>query len=686
MAGGLDRAGQVRDHDHPRRRPRLAGVDHQTLSVENEAYHPGVPPPLTFTEFDTLSMVCDTLLPEDPSPWRASVPGRAAETLAQLPNPDDLAQLRRLLRMLEQPAAGLLLGRRPGRCSAMSRSQRQAYLRALARHPVNTVRGGFQALKRLAALAYYCDADDEGQNPTWPGLGYPGPIASPPPVSKPIRPLAVDGDLNLDCDVAVVGSGAGGGVVAAELAAAGLDVLVLEKGGYYNEANFNQREMEMMRRLYLDGGLTASRDQGVVVLAGSCLGGGTVVNYTTSFRTPDTVRREWAQLSGLDFFTGDDFSRSLAAAETVLSANRDYNRPSSRDALMAAGLEARGWHVDRMPRDVAGCTQDDVCGYCGMGCVRGAKRSTLKTCLPAAVEQGARIIVGCEVQRVQVQGGGATGLVAHAVSHRVSIRSRAVVVAAGAIHTPAILLRSGLGPPVGERLRLHPVTAVLGRFAEEVRPWTGTIQALYSDQFADLDGGYGAKLETAPLHPLLMSVATPWESSEQFDTSMRDLTHTSLVGILLRDRFGGRVTINRSGLPVIRYRISSYDQGHIRQALQGAAQVLLAAGAREILSAQNRPVVLKRGGQDTVKNWMWRADRVGYGSNRNLYASFHQMGTCRMGSKPATSVVNGEGETHRVRNLFVADGSLFPSASGVNPMLTIATLAHYVAQSVKARF
>jgi choline dehydrogenase-like flavoprotein len=631
-------------------------------------------------------LICDALLPPGDSAWRASVPSRAAAMLGRLPNPDDLEKLRQLLRMFEVPVVNFVLGRRAKRFSAMSRVEREAHLRTIARHPLGLVRGGFQALKRLSSLLYYADADTDGRNPTWPALSYPGPIAPVPNVPKPIRPLAIETDTTLDCDVVIVGSGAGGGVVADELAAAGRDVVVIEKGGYFNEADFTQREVDAFQKMYLDGGLAATKDQGMAVLAGSCLGGGTVINYTTSFPTPDSVRSEWTRLTGLDFFVRNDFARSLDAVCARLHVNRQHNRPSTRDELMARGLAACGWHVGRMPRNVDGCTQDDVCGYCGLGCVHGAKRSMLKTYLQDAAERGARIVVNCAAERVLIEGGRAVGVVARTREGKnVTVRARLVVVSAGSIHSPALLLRSGLGGAVGQNLRLHPATAVWGSFDEEVCPWTGTIQALYSDQFADLDEGYGVKFETAPVHPGFFSLAGAWESAGQFDSLMRMLPRISLVGILLRDRFGGRVFVNRAGLPIIDYRVSKYDQRHVRRGVEGAARVLLAAGAREIFSTQNRVVSFKPGGREKLADWLTRVDRVGYGSSQTIYFTFHQMGTCRMGSRRSTSVVNGEGETHEVRDLFVADGSLFPSASGVNPMMTIAALAHYVAQGIKAR-
>jgi choline dehydrogenase-like flavoprotein len=260
-----------------------------------------------------------------------------------------------------------------------------------------------------------------------------------------------------------------------------------------------------------------------------------------------------------------------------------------------------------------------------------------------------------------------------------------VIVAANAIGSAALLLRSGLGSPVGTNLTLHPVGGVWGYFDEEVRPWTGTIQALYSEQLADLDEGYGLRFETAPVHPGLLALAAPWDNAKSLDRLMRQLSHTSVIGILLRDRFGGRITVDRQGVPVISYRLSPYDQRHMRRGIEGAARVLLAAGARAVFTTQNRLVELRPGSGDTVEDWLGHVDRVGYGPNQMGYVSFHQMGTCTMGGDRRISVVDGTGGVHGIRNLFVADGSLLPSASGVNPMVTIAALAHYVAQQIKAR-
>jgi long-chain-alcohol oxidase len=640
-------------------------------------------PPTELQHARVLDLVSDALLPPEDSLWRAENRRRALERLAGQPQlSDQFVQLRAFLRVLDTAPGCLLLGGQRMAFTRLSRAQRQVVLRRMLAHPLGVVRGAALLLKRLIGAIYYADADAHGHNPTWASLSYPGPIAPTPAAARPIQPLHPSRETTLECDVVIVGSGAGGGIAAADLARAGQRVVVLERGPYLTEQDFTQLEMDAFGRAYLDAGLRSTADLGTVILAGACLGGGTLINYTTSFRTPDDVRAEWARVSGLDLFTSDEFTGALDRACRTLGVNQLHNQPSKRDATMQRGLAALGWHVDAMPRNVDGCTQDDVCGYCGMGCVRGAKRSTLKACLEQASEHGAQIAVDIDVRRVLVERGRAVGVVGvHTPSGAaLTVRARRTVVAAGALGSPTLLLRSGMGGAVGENLRLHPATAVWGHVpAEPVRPWTGTLQALYSAEFADLDGaGYGIRFETAPVHPGFMALAMPWESSIEYGALIGRLAHTSLVGVLTRDRSAGRVVLNRRGRMVVRYRPSRDDQTHIRQGIIAAAQVLAAAGATEVFATQHRFVPWQPA-VEPLREWISRIDRVGYGSNRTLYVSFHQMGTCRMGRDARTAVVDGDGQAHAVRDLYVADASLFPTASGVNPMLTVAALAHHVA-------
>jgi len=627
-------------------------------------------PALSPAARDVLRAVATTLVPDGAT----DLSERVARKIASLPRPADRAELDLLLRLLDVAAVNLLLSGIPKSFTRMAADERERSLRGWATSRLPQRRKAFQALKRLTTVTHY----------TTPGtarpIGYPGPLSPPPNTPKPIRPIAISTDTTLDCDVVVVGSGAGGGVVAGELTAAGKDVIVLEKGGYRNEADFTHQEGEALETLYDAGGLLATRDLGLVVLQGSTLGGGTVINYTTSFHTPDAVRHEWAREHGLPHFESREFARALDAVARRLGVNTDHAKPSGRDQVLIRGLERLRWHHGLLPRDVRGCSQDDACGYCGMGCRRGAKQSTLITYLGDAAAQGARIVVGCDVRRVLMERGVARGVEAEVGSHTLNVRAKAVVVAAGAVHSPALLLRSGVRlPALGRNLALHPATGVLADMVEAVRPWTGTVQAHYSDQFADLDAGYGFKFETVPVHPSLQALAAPWESAAGHRDRMAKLSQTALVGILLRDRFGGRVRVDRDGSPVVDYRLSLYDREHLRRAIGAAAQVLEAAGAREIWLPLARAVSYQPGTTGARDEWLRRVDAAGWGPNQLLLVTFHQMASCRMGASARTSVVDAEHRVWGIRGLYVADASTFPSSSGVNPMLTVMAIAHRAA-------
>jgi long-chain-alcohol oxidase len=287
--------------------------------------------------------------------------------------------------------------------------------------------------------------------------------------------------------------------------------------------------------------------------------------------------------------------------------------------------------------------------------------------------------VNCAVRRVVIERGSATGVEARVGESALTVRAKAVVVAAGSVHSPALLLRSGVTlPALGRHLALHPATAVLADMGQDVRPWTGTVQAHYSDQFADLDSGYGFKFETAPVHPSLQALAAPWKSAAGHRDRMAKLPQTGLVGILLRDRFGGRVRVDRDGAAVVDYRLSRYDRLHLRRAIAAAAELLEAAGARDIWLPLARDVSY-RPGANARQDWLRRVDAAGWGPNEILLVTFHQMASCRMGANAQVSVVDAEHRVWGIRGLYVADASVFPSASGVNPMLTVMGIAHRAA-------
>lgn len=636
----------------------------------------------------TLRLIADTFAPGDPArgiPSASQVggPELALEMAALNPRAADVRQLKILLDTWDTKAMGLALGGKRRRFSELSRTDREELLRSLADSKLAAKRGLFTALKGASLNTYYI----KGGEPVWSMMGYagpPGPLADPPPAR--LTPLRVTQDLTLDCDVVVVGSGAGGGTAAGVLAEAGLDVVVLEAGDFHDESTFDGSELTGFTKLYAPAPQT-SIDGQMLLVAGKGLGGGTVVNYTTSFRTPDRVREEWAA-QGARQFVDQEYTDALDAVCRRLGVNTDHDLAAPRDAALERGAKALGWSTGAMPRNVQGCDMGVECGHCGMGCRIGAKQSVTKTWLEDAAAAGARLVVGTKVTRVVVRDSQATGVEALSTGgHRVVVKARAVVVAGGAVQTPALLKRSGLkNPNIGRYLRLHPATAVWGRLDEPVVPWVGAMQSRYVDEMMDLDGkGYGVLYETAPLTPAFGSGFVNWRSGAQHLQRMSELDHMLGVAVIVRDRDpGGEVKIGRDGEPIVHYILSGRDTDHLMLGFEGAAKIAEAAGATKIYSPHTRTVSYEPGVRGDLASFMADCRKEGADPGRVTLAALHIMGSARMGGHPSTSAVSPDGETWDVRNLYVADASAFPTASGVNPMISIESIAFMTARRIAA--
>lgn len=649
----------------------------------------------------TLAAVCESLLPSLPADGdhpelfatgaaQAGTTERAVTLIGSLRDPGDARRLKLLLTALDTPWAGFLLAGRFAGFRALPPVSRERVLSRLAFSRIPLLRAGFQALKRLGHVAHYCWPVDGGAptHPAWRAVGYPGPLPPPAVPPLPVATRGIDADTVIDADVVIVGSGAGGGVAAGVLAEGGRHVVVLEKGINPGPADLTQVEGEMLGRLYLDGGLMMTQSGSIPILAGSCLGGGTTINYTTSFPLPPSTRAEWDRRSGLRLFSSPRFTESLDRVMRQVHVGTTWTTPGERDQLLERGCRALGWHVDVIPRNVSGCREGIECGYCGYGCRHGAKNSTARTYLADAARRGADIIVGAEAERILIERRQATGVEARVrgvdgVERRLVVHAPVVIAACGSINTPALLLRSGLrGPRIGRGLRLHPASAVAGIFPQRVEPWTGSLQTRYSDQFASLDGGYGVKFETAPMHFALPASGFGWESSRRHREDIGRLAHTSIFGLLLRDRDAGRVTIGPHGGPRVHYELSRFDEAHVRRAIVGGAEALAAAGATEIFTLQTPPVRARPGTTGWLSRFAHEADARGYRRCRMSYISFHQMATASMGADPLMGTVDEAGESFEVRGLYVADAAAFPTSSGVNPMITIMALADHVARGI----
>jgi choline dehydrogenase-like flavoprotein len=635
-----------------------------------------------------LDSICDTFAPGGeglPAATDLGVPDALLELVARNPRAAERKQVGQLLGLWDTRLLAAVVGGGLRCFSSLPQAEREKMLLSWADSRLPQRRAAFQALRKGTLLAYY--GRNGTANPVLRSMGYPGalgPPENPPPPG--IEPLEISSDTELDCDVVVVGSGAGGGTAAAVLAGAGLDVIVIEAGGYYSERDFDGDELSGFSRLYMNSGGMASHDGSIGLLAGSCLGGGTIVNYTFSFRTPEHVRREWASM-GVPGVDSPVFDESLDAVWQRISVNEEHSVPSARDEAIRRGLDRLGWDSQVMKRNVRGC-RAEVCRLCHYGCQLGAKQSTLKTWLQDAYDGGTRILVNTRADRVLVENGAARGVEARTGDgYRVTVRARAVVSAAGAVQTPALLARSGVrSKALGKHLRLHPVMVVWGQMDEEIRPWEGMLSATFSDQHADMDGnGYGIKYEHVAIPPSILLSFSPWRGGRAHQELMQALPYTAGIGILLRDHGRGEVRVGRDGEPIVRYAFTDADIDHLRRGLWGSAELVEAMGARLIYSSHSKWVSYQPGVRGDRASFIDAADACGWGPGQSQPVSFHIMGSARMGGSERDSVCDSSGQTWSVRDLYVCDGSAFPTATGVNPMVTIEALAHMNARALAER-
>ncbi len=532
-----------------------------------------------------------------------------------------------------------------------------------------------------------------GQNPNWQVLGYPGPVRVPrddPDVTmKTVTPEG--GLLALEADVCVVGSGAGGAVIAARMAMRGLRVVVLEMGGQYTAADFYQSELWGYRHLWYRGGGTPTADGNVLLLAGGSLGGGTEINWMNCVRTPALVREDWARQYGLEGVDTAEFTRYIDRVEARISASPEtayFNAPNLR---MREGCERLGYlsqqtSVNWNPR----LFNPLMAGYTGFGDQTGGKQTARRTFLWDAYRHGAQIVVHCRADRILVEGGRAAGVLAtysdpQGRQAQVSVRAPQVVVACGALESPALLLRSGIGgPAVGQYLRLQPGGAIYGVYEERQKGWWGSPMTANCEQFVDTGEGFGFYMEIPAFGPGFVASVIPWSSGRQHKEVLTKVPYISTFIWFLRDRGYGRVTIDAQGNSVPAYALTDEtDQKNFRRASAEAIRIHEAAGAQEIyFSLAHRQLAWKRG--QSLAGFIQSIQRQPLQDGAQPMISAHQLCTCRMGMDPATSVANTEGELHDVKGVWIGDASACPTALGANPMVTIMALAERTADKMGA--
>ncbi len=493
----------------------------------------------------------------------------------------------------------------------------------------------------------------------------------------------------LSCDVAIVGTGAGAGITAELLTAAGLSVVLVEEGPLKSSRDFNQLEAEAYPTLYQESANRKTADKGIAILQGRCVGGSTTVNWTSSFRTPISTLAYWREHFGLDDLTEEAMAPWFKQAEERLHVSPWEVKPNANNEKLRVGAQRLGIKAAIIPRNVKGCWD---LGSCGMGCPTNAKQSMLVTTIPTALDRGATLLVQTRALRLELADGKVTALhcVPVAVNNTVlagagtRITARHYVVAGGAINSPALLLRSKAPDPhdlLGRRTFLHPVTLSTAVFDERIEGWQGAPQSLYTDHFlevAPIGGPIGYKLEVPPMHPVLSALALVG-LGDGLVAAMKAFPHTQAILALLRDGFhaesvGGHVKLLADGTPVLDYPITPYVMDGARRSLLSMAEMQFAAGARLVTPAHEHAT--------PYSTWDQARSAIGQlelDPQLLMLKSAHVMGGCPMAAKPEQGVVRPDGRHWQVGNLSVLDGSLFPTSIGANPQLSVYGLTNRLA-------
>jgi choline dehydrogenase-like flavoprotein len=496
---------------------------------------------------------------------------------------------------------------------------------------------------------------------------------------KTLDAAAMQAGREMEFDVVVIGSGAGGGITAEALANAGLAVAIVEEGPLASSSEFRMREREAYPNLYQESAGRRTRDRGITLLQGRCVGGSTTVNWTSSFRTPESTLRHWREAYGAAAMT--ELAPWFAEVEQKLSIAPWSAAPNENNDLLRRGCEKLGWSSGAIARNVRGCLN---IGYCGMGCPTNAKQSMLVTSIPAALEHGATLVHRARVERLEIRGDRAVACEARGMSnggveplpHRLRLRARHFVLAAGGLGTPAILMRSHAPDPhllLGRGTFLHPTVVSAAVMPQKVDGFYGAPQSVYSDQFLDaaaLDGPVGFKLESGPTHPLLVGITLPG-FGEQHARWMRQLPHVQVTIALLRDGFhrespGGRVHLRRDGTPVLDYPMTPYLWEGVRRAYLAMAEVQFAAGAREVMPVHESARVARSFGEARALIASLTLEALAA-----RVVSAHVMGGCAMGPEARRAVVREDGRHHQLANVSVHDASIFPTSLGTNPQVSI---------------
>ncbi|MFT4924547.1 MAG: choline dehydrogenase-like flavoprotein [Phenylobacterium sp.] len=497
-------------------------------------------------------------------------------------------------------------------------------------------------------------------------------------------------DQHFAADIVIIGSGAGGGISAEELAKAGFKVIILEMGGLRSSKDFDMEERNAYPQLYQESSARKTKDKAITILQGRTVGGSTTVNWTTSIRTPEPTQQYWRDNFGVKLDGKDSLVPYFAKAEQRLNIHPWPVPPNANNQALLDGCKTLGWSSTTIKRNVKGCAN---LGYCGMGCPINAKQSMLVTTIPGALNLKAKLISNLHVEKLNWANDQVVGVEALTLdqdfqrrnSVKVTLTAKHYILSAGAMGSPAILLRSKAPDPsgrLGKFTYLHPVVISGAIMPEPVNGHSGAPQSIYSDEFLfgrreeqGVSGPMGYKLEVPPIHPILIG-SKMLGYGEAHGALMKQFNHFQVMLALMRDGFhqdsvGGSVELSDAGDPILDYPISDYLWDGMRQAHLNMVKLQFAAGATSVFPIHKQAIQYTSLEQATDA-----INQLSYENYWTSVVSAHVMGGCNMGEDVTKSVVNSFGAHHQLQNLSVFDGSVFPTSLGANPQLSIYGLTY----------
>ena len=479
-------------------------------------------------------------------------------------------------------------------------------------------------------------------------------------------------------EVAVIGSGSGGGV-AANLLNENYEVGIFEKGSYANGEINN--ETFGYHNFYETYAMQQTRGYKVLLLAGSGVGGGTSINWTTSLRTPDNVLSEWDSLTGQNnYFNSSSFKSSMDFVCQQLNVSEANNRIPKKEVKLAEGLSQNDISYKIIPRN----TNNDQClesGFSTFGHSDESINSSYKTWFPEDKFNSQNVYSNTSVKYLTISNGRATHINVEKNGNVQQIAVDKVVLAAGSLNTPKILLNSGYkNKHLGQHLKLHPVSGVAGKFSEEQRPWAGTMQGIYSDDNLFMKDNYGYLLEGLPMHPSLFFPFFP-NNSDNFGDFIKSYNYWSGSIVLTSDKSSGSI-INKNPQHLWDYNLNDFDHSNLLHGLENLVRANYSAGAEEIMVAASPTMHWKKSSNQSIEEFISKVRKIKNEPFRILLGSAHQMGTARINPDPNNGVVGLDGKVHGLDNVYIVDASTFPRCSGVNPMISIQSMSHFLISKI----